>query len=157
MKGKFIVVQASLKDIFELRHKVLRPDLPKSSAMFEGDDELFTYHFAVYKTRSDRIIGKPLCCASFKLDRLNRRDSYRLRGMATDKNWQRRGLGSLLISHAEKFIASKSGIKLFWCNARSSAVKFYYDRGWRAFSEEFEIKGVGPHFKMLKELECETV
>ncbi len=156
MKGKFVVVQASLKDIFELRHKVLRPDLPKSSAMFEGDYELFTYHFAVYKTRNGNPIGKALCCASFKLDRLNRKDSYRLRGMATDEKWQGRGLGSLLISHAESFISNKTGIKLFWCNSRSSAVKFYYERGWRAFSEEFEIKGVGPYFKMLKELKCET-
>lgn len=152
MNGKFTVVQVSLKDIFHLRHDILRPGLPKESALFDGDYELFTYHFAVYKTRNGRIVGKPLCCASFKLDTLNKRDSYRLRGMATDKNWQGRGLGSLLMSHAESFIANKTGVKLFWCNARSSAVKFYYDRGWRAFSEEFEIKGVGPHHKMKKEL-----
>lgn len=152
MKGKFIVQQVSLSDIFELRHKVLRPGLPKESAVFKGDYELFTYHFAVYKTRNGNPVGKALCCATFSLDSLNKNDAYRLRGMATEENWQSRGLGSLLITHAEVLVAERSGVKLFWCNARSCAVKFYYKQDWRCFSDEFEIKGVGPHHKMSKQL-----
>jgi len=156
MEKKFVVKVVSLADIFDLRHRVLMPGKPKQSVMFEGDYELFTLHFGLFEVDdTGDSMGEPLCCASFVLTPVSqKKDAYRLRGMATDEAWQSKGLGKMLLDYAECYIVENKGIKVFWCDARSGkAVKFYYEKaGWRCFSDEFEVKGVGPHHKMMKEV-----
>ena len=71
----------------------------------------------------------------------------RLRGMAVDKEEQHRGLGSRLMERVRDFL-NRNQFKKIWCNARTPAVPFYQKHGLEICSEEFEIEGIGPHFKM---------
>ncbi len=152
----FTVKIVSLADIFDLRYRILRDGKPKTEAIFEGDYEVFTLHFALYKEEGGVAVGEPLSCATFIFHPVHiaRGDAYRLRGMATDTQWQGKGLGKMLLDYAEDYIVKNMGVKRFWCTARSGdAVKFYHDKvGWRAISDEFEIKGVGPHHYMMKDV-----
>lgn len=36
-----------------------------------------------------------------------------------------------------------------WCDARSAAVDFYKKLGFETVSVEFEVPGIGPHYKMI--------
>jgi predicted GNAT family N-acyltransferase len=76
---------------------------------------------------------------------------YQLRGMATDINFGGKGYGSKLIEFAVDYI-KKTDARYLWCNARTSAVKFYQKLGFEPVSEEFEIDGVGPHYEMILNL-----
>ncbi len=39
---------------------------------------------------------------------------------------------------------------MWWCNARSTAIRFYEKNGWRIVSDEFIIEKYGPHRRMVK-------
>ena len=70
-----------------------------------------------------------------------------MRGMATEPEARRRGAGSAvltaLIDHARE-----NGATLVWCNARIGARTLYERAGFAVVSEQFEIDGIGPHYRM---------
>ncbi len=74
---------------------------------------------------------------------------YRLRGMATDTNFQGQGYGEKVILKAFEVLGSKR-CDLLWCNARLRAIPFYTKLGFQAVGEVFEIEGIGPHKVMYK-------
>ncbi|RZK57701.1 MAG: GNAT family N-acetyltransferase [Pedobacter sp.] len=76
---------------------------------------------------------------------------YQLRGMATDTPFLGKGYGKQLVEFAVAYI-KKTNAQYIWCNARTSAVKFYEKLGFELVSEEFEIAGVGPHYEMILNL-----
>jgi GNAT superfamily N-acetyltransferase len=78
--------------------------------------------------------------------------AWQLRGMATDPDFRGAGVGTRLLAHAEAALAKRSDFRQIWCNARSAAVGFYRKQGWTVVSDEFQIPGVGPHYKMTKTL-----
>ena len=80
------------------------------------------------------------------------RPAYRLRGMAVDPAFHRRGIGRLLLQLLESRVLESGYTTLLWCNARTPAVPFYKSMGWKVVSEEFDIPTAGPHFVMIKEL-----
>ena len=41
---------------------------------------------------------------------------------------------------------------IIWCNARIIALDFYKSLGFKINGKEFNIKDIGPHFKMWKSL-----
>lgn len=133
--------------IIDLRHEILRPGYPRDSAFFDGDDEPSTLHFVAYNAQKP---DQPICCASYYLNNWEGTPAYQLRGMATAKDFQKRGIGKALTSFAEDLIEKEKGINIFWCNARIEAVRFYEGQGWTCSGEEFFMKGVGPHIKMTK-------
>jgi GNAT superfamily N-acetyltransferase len=135
--------------IIPLRHEILRPGRGVEAAQFDGDKEPTTFHFAATLTG---ISGEPICCVSYMKVDYEGKPAYQLRGMATAKTHQGKGIGKRLVEFAEKVITSNTGIKLFWCNARSEAVGFYEKIGWEKVGEEFSIPDVGPHFIMIKEI-----
>jgi GNAT superfamily N-acetyltransferase len=137
--------------IIELRHKVLRPGLPLETARFEGDELPSTFHFALEYPVPPIETANTVCCVSFMLNPFRGETAYQLRGMATDPEHQKKGFGSVLLEVAESVVA-KTGIQLFWCNARIVAVPFYKKHGWQVVGDVFEIKGVGQHYVMTKKL-----
>jgi predicted GNAT family N-acyltransferase len=143
------VKQIESKDTIELRHKVLRANYDVSTCHYEGDDSEGTFHLGAF------IDDKLASIASFYLDnhpKIDETYQFRLRGMATLKEYQGQGLSSALLKTAFPLI-KQNHIKTLWCNARTSATGFYKKVGFEVVSDEFEVPDIGPHFVMIKDIE----
>ena len=136
------VIAAS--ETIPLRHAILRNGRPMESARFPGDDEPTTRHFGAYRG------GELLAVASLFAVTMPGRPgepAFQLRGMATSPEAQGTGLGKLLLRAATEFAREKRA-RLLWCNARVSASGFYRKLGFEIIGDEFDIPGIGPHFRM---------
>ncbi|WP_179414461.1 GNAT family N-acetyltransferase [Mucilaginibacter sp. E4BP6] len=78
-------------------------------------------------------------------------NGYQLRGMATLAKYRGKGFGKLIVDYAVNYLQQKQA-DYIWCNARKVASKFYQDSGFEIISDEFEIKGIGPHYVMRRKL-----
>src|SRR6185436_17137855 len=112
-------LEVSVEDIIPLRHEILRPGMPVTSAHFDGDRDAMTYHFATYIKEYPE---EPICCVSYMYTQYGTEAAYQLRGMATTKHYQKQGIGKQLTDFAEQYIREGRNIHLFWCNARVSAI-----------------------------------
>jgi GNAT superfamily N-acetyltransferase len=137
---------AKMEDVIDLRHVVLREGLPRSEAIFKGDELPTSHHFAAFAD------GKCVGCATFHLNEWEGRPAYQLRGMATDSGFRSGGIGTALLELAEETLRKAGPIRQLWCNARTPALNFYKKQGWKVVSEEFFIPTAGPHFRMIKTL-----
>jgi len=97
---------------YEIRKDVLRDGISLTEKM-DGDFDETTFHLGVFV---DDVLA---CVATFM-----QHDSphfygvqYRLRGMATHKNYQHKGLGKIILAKAEQLLAKKK-VDVLWCNAR---------------------------------------
>src|SRR5205823_13425096 len=72
---------------------------------------------------------------------------WRGRGMATKAPARARGAGAAVLA-ALLDHARAEGARSVWCNVRTPARSLYERAGFRAVSEEFELPGIGPHFRM---------
>ena len=134
--------------ILELRHKVLRHGKPFESCFYEEDRIASTIHLAAIV--KDTIVS----CATFYSEKNNdiaHKNSFRLRGMATEEKFRKKGFGKLLLKTAEKIISEKGSNNL-WCNARIKAVPFYLSCGYKIFGQIFDIQDIGPHYMMYKNI-----
>jgi predicted GNAT family N-acyltransferase len=140
---KFIALELTLP----LRSKILRNGMPLTQCEFPTDKIDGAFHLAYY------INDEITTIASFfpKNYRDKEQSGYQLRGMATDTPFLGKGFGKTLIEFAVTYI-KKTDAPYIWCNARSSAVKFYQKLGFELVSDEFQIAGVGPHYEMILNL-----
>ena len=134
--------------ILELRHKVLRHGKPFESCFYKEDRIVSTIHLA-------GVIGNTIVsCATFYSEKNNHiahKNSFRLRGMATEEKFRKKGFGKLLLKTAEKIICDKGSNNL-WCNARIKAVPFYLSCGYKIIGQLFDIQNIGPHYMMYKNI-----
>ncbi|MEI6865892.1 GNAT family N-acetyltransferase [Flavicella sp.] len=136
----------SVCETYEIRKDVLRENIQLTEKM-DGDFDKDTIHLGAF-------INKELgCVASFMQhdSDLFTGSQYRLRGMATHKKHQYKGLGKTILMEAEKFLLTKH-VGLLWCNARVFSLKFYEKSGYKRIGKEFDVEFVGLHFVMYKEL-----
>ena len=145
------ISRVAVGQIIGLRHRILRAGLPFEAAQFPGDDEASTWHVGVFYPLADEKAAL-VSAASFMLNSYKEEPAWQLRGMATDTAYQGRGFGGKLLACAEVAILKQSKARLFWCNARVPAVRFYERQGWIVDSEEFDIPTAGPHRRMFKNL-----
>ena len=140
---------AEASELIDLRRLILRPGLPRELAMFPGDDDPSTRHFAAEEDGA--IVG----CVTLHLNRWNDEPAWQLRGMAVAPSHQRQGIGAQLVAAVERSILeSGSNLpRLLWCNARVPAVGFYERQGWEVASDVFDVSHAGPHVKMVRRLE----
>lgn len=131
---------------YPVRQPVLRPGLPVSSCIFEGDDLDTTAHFGIYI--DDELAGI-LSVFKTKNALFVNEAQFQIRGMAILPEHQKKGLGDKLLQKAEDYIKSNNG-QLVWCNARELAVGFYKKAGYTTIGNTFVIKGVGVHYVMYK-------
>ena len=141
-----LIRAATLPEVIDLRHKVLRAGLPRESAKFTGDDLPTTRHFAAF------LASQAVCCATFHCNTWNNQPAWQLRGMATDESFRGQGIGRQLLNFAEAELFRQSPIRMLWCNARAPALRFYQSVGWTIASEIFDIPTAGPHYRMCKPL-----
>ena len=136
------------KKIRLLRHKVLRKGKPFSTTSYNRDKDKNTIHLACIE--KNRIVT----CATFYPEKTNLIDSknaYRLRGMATDENYRRKGYGKKIMEQSFIELTNKK-CDLLWCNARIRALEFYKSIGFKTKGEKFNIGDIGDHYYMYKRL-----
>ena len=132
-----------------LRHSELRKGQDFSTTSYLEDYEVDTFHMACI------VDEKIVTCASFypeKSIKIISDNAYRLRGMATASNFQRKGYATDLMSESFKEL-KKRDCDMVWCNARLVAVDFYKSAGFNIIGEIFDIEAIGPHYYMYKEID----
>ena len=132
-----------------LRHSELRKGQDFSTTSYLKDYEEDTFHMACI------VDDKIVTCATFypeKSIKIKSDNAYRLRGMATDSNFQRKGYARNLMNESFKEL-KKRDCDMVWCNARLVAVDFYKSAGFNIIGEIFDIEAIGPHYYMYKEID----
>ena len=128
------VRKISAEDTLALRHRVLWPEKSVDFCRLEEDDA--SLHFGAF------VAGKLVCVASvFVTD-----DVARLRKFATSPEYQGQGIGSNLLKVIISQLQS-TGVIVFWCDARESALSVYKRIGMAEQGERF-YKGDIPYYKM---------
>jgi GNAT superfamily N-acetyltransferase len=135
------IAPASTADVIDLRHQVLRAGLPRDTAHFDGDNESTTRHWVA--RRADQIVGIVTVVARPFPD--GDGPAWQLRGMAVHPSHQRVGIGAALLRVVEDAVAEP-----MWCNARTTAQRFYASHGWQAVGDTFDIPTAGPHVRMVR-------
>lgn len=137
------------KETYLVRHPVLRPGRPIETCVFDGDDLETTFHLGIYNDK--KLIG---VCSFFKSNQplINKNYQYQLRGMAILSDYQKLGLGKLILTHGESMLKQQK-IETIWCNAREKATVFYKKNNYSIIGDAFNIEGIGLHYVMFKTLE----
>ena len=131
-----------------LRHSELRKGQDYSTTSYLKDYEEGTFHMACI------VDDKIVTCATFyaqKSMKIKSNNAYRLRGMATDSQFQRKGYARNLMLESFKEL-KKRDCDMVWCNARLVAVNFYESLGFKITGDLFNIEAIGPHYYMYKEI-----
>ncbi|WP_394223157.1 GNAT family N-acetyltransferase [Alteromonas gracilis] len=124
----------SWEQTIPLRQSVLWPNKPPEFCHVDGDTDAI--HFGAFTN------GQLVCVASVYI----KSDKARLRKFATKTDYQGQGIGSQML----KFIIhslKNTVVKLFWCDARESALSFYQRFGMQPYGERFYKANVS-YFKM---------
>ena len=146
---KVNIRKVEAKKVRPLRHSELRKGQDFSTTSYIEDYEAGTFHMACI------VAEKIVTCASYypeKSIKIKSNRAYRLRGMATDSNFQRKGYASDLMQESFKEL-KKRDCDMVWCNARLGAVDFYKSSGFKITGEIFDIAEIGPHYYMYKEID----
>ena len=145
---KVNITKVDADKVRTLRHSELRKGQDFSTTSYIEDYEAGTFHMACI------VDEKIVTCASYypeKSIKIKSKRAYRLRGMATDSNFQRKGYASDLMQESFKEL-KKRDCDMVWCNARLGAVDFYKSVGFKIIGEIFDIAEIGPHYYMYKEI-----
>jgi len=144
--GPFKIRRCSFEEYFPIRDLIIRPHgLPKEKE-FPGDRDPETLHYGLFE-RANIHAGCTLIKSTWE-----GRPARRLRGMGVSNELRGKGLGKKLWHFAENDIGQKNDCTLFWCDAREGAVAFYKKLNWIVVSNIYEVPGIGPHYKMVRNL-----
>lgn len=145
---RFNIKIISAGETRNLRQLTLRQHQPAEELVYPGDDAEETVHFGLFC--DDELAG----IASIYKDKLKGNDeteSWRLRGMATSEKFRGKGFGKELMETCLDHIKKHDG-KLLWCNARTTAEKFYEKFGMKRTGDVFYPEDLGPHVVMVMSL-----
>lgn len=140
----------SAVETIDLRSRVLRPGQNKEVCHYPEDNLPSSFHLGVLV--KNRIVCNGTFLQQGHAHFLKASLPYRLRGMATDPEFQGQGLGKNLLAKALRELQEKK-CDLLWFNARTSAEIFYQKLNFAVIGDIFDIPGVGPHKVMFKWLE----
>jgi GNAT superfamily N-acetyltransferase len=147
MRDDVSITVVPVDSIVDLRWRVLRAGLARETALFDGDREAETRHFAA--SADGAMIG---CCTILQRPWQDQ-PAWQLRGMAIEPAWQGRGVGQKLLAEVDRYVLAHPHSLHLWCNARVPAKGFYERLGWKVESEVFEVPTAGPHVKMSRRLQ----
>jgi predicted GNAT family N-acyltransferase len=140
--------EANINEIIDLRWRILRGGLPRTTAIFPLDEDPTTHHFGAFVKATGENVG----CASFSRREWEGKSAWQLRGMAVSDELRGQGIGTRMLELAESVLRGENFSNQLWCNARTPATPFYEKLGWKRVGEEFHIETAGPHYKMIKTL-----
>ena len=132
---KVNITKVDAEKVRALRHSELRKGQDFSTTSYLKDYEEDTFHMACI------VDEKIVTCATFypeKSSKLKSDNTYRLRGMATDSDFQRKGYATDLMNESFKELKNRD-CDMVWCNARLVAVDFYKSSGFKITGEIFDI------------------
>ena len=134
------------EETYSIRKEVLRKniDLPY---MLEGDFDDETFHLGAFA--NDKLVS--IATFTRKNKYFWKGAHYQLRGMASLEDSRGQGYGKALIQKAEQLLKSKN-ISVIWCNARVESLGFYKSMGYSILGNEFDVKKIGKHYLMFKEI-----
>ena len=145
------VEKISAADTLSIRQQVLRPNWTIDQCNFEGDQSETTFHIGAFKDGELIGIATMMRVSSAELAAIDT-DQYRLRGMAVLPGYRDQGIGRSILDECIAEVRRRE-CKLFWCNARIKAARFYTAAGFSKTSETtFDVPGAGLHFLMFKQL-----
>lgn len=147
LKSNFIIKKISSEETRNLRHLILRPNQKPEELVYPGDDDFQSVHFGLFTDNElegiASLYNEPMTGESNDY-------SWRLRGMATSEKFRGTGFGRELMNECIAHIKSNNG-KIFWCNARTTAEKFYEKFGMKRIGGVFHPEGLGEHVVMMVE------
>lgn len=139
---KYEVRRILPRQTWALRSAVLWPEkTPDSSCSMDVDEAAGVVHFGVMSQ------GEVLSIGTFmpqKHPNLPGAIGMRLRAMATHPDHRGKGLGRMLIRHAEQHFRS-GGEGGIWADARKVALGFYGGLEWEVTGPFYEVPKRGPH------------
>ena len=142
------IISIDAEKIRPLRHAELRKGQDFSTTSYLRDHDAETFHMACM------VDSNVVTCATFypeKTDKISAKNAYRLRGMATDSSFRRKGYARDLMKKSFQKL-KLFGADILWCNARLVAISFYESLGFKIIGEIFNIEGIGLHYYMYKEI-----
>lgn len=143
-----LIKEIPSKETYIVRQPVLRKGKPIESCVFEGDDLDTTHHFGLYSDKD--LIG--IISLFTKINTtFAEKNQGQIRGMAVLDTHQKKGIGEALVKHCERYCL-ENDTDLIWFNARTAAVGFYKKMDYQTVGEAFDIKDVGEHYLMYKQL-----
>lgn len=134
--------------LYGIRHSVLRPHQAMENCKYETDNGDGAFHVGAFNQ------GMLISVVSFCLENypgFTIEKQYRLRAMATSKDFQNLGAGRLLVNYAESLIKEQD-INFLWCKGRTTVQGYYSKLGFKVHGEVFDYPPIGPHIIMYKEL-----
>jgi predicted GNAT family N-acyltransferase len=137
-------------DTWPLRRRVLRPHQEGEAVVLPGDDDARAAHLGA-RDDEGAIVGVASVMPETCPWAPERRDTWRLRGMATAEGHRGAGIGSELLRAAVAHVHAQGGT-LVWCNARVGALAFYEREGFVVAGERYVDPELGPHVPMQREL-----
>lgn len=126
---------------------MLRPDGVAADAVWPGDDDPDTAHFAA--SAEGAGVGGGASLLRQPAPEAPTEPAWRLRGMATAPKGRGVGVGRRVLAAVVAHVADRGG-GLLWCNARLVAAEFYRGAGFTAYSEIWDEPGIGPHIRMRR-------
>jgi ribosomal protein S18 acetylase RimI-like enzyme len=130
-----------------LRHLVLWPHIEKSEdCVIDIDTREDAIHLAAFDGERIVSIGSLFQMDSAKIDF---KQQYRLRAMATHPDYRGMNAGRILVEYALDHLNTR-GVQVLWCDAREIAVGFYESIGFEKLPEKYDIPKIGPHYFMWK-------
>ena len=129
---------------YEIRKKVLWPHIKNGDYSMSADKHPDTFHLGTFLDKKIISIGTFINDNNSKF---NCNLQYRLRAMATDKNYRKIGAGKKLFLKAIDILKQKK-INLLWCDARLIAIPFYKSVKMRSLPSSYYIPNIGEHKTM---------
>lgn len=130
------------KETWPLRSAVLWPEKqPDATCSLPVDEEPGVFHLGVIS--EGIVVGIGTFMPQNHPD-LPGSVGHRLRAMATHPGHRGRGVGCMLIRHAEAQLR-EAGFGGVWADARKVALGFYASLGWEVTGPFYEVPKRGPH------------
>lgn len=145
---EFKVEEISAEETYELRSNVLRKGKEIVEKEWKQDKWPGCFHLGLFHEK--KLIGV-LTAFPNPFSGMMASFPYQFRGMAIDPEYQGQGAGKALLDGLIEALSNRNA-DFLWCNARSKALKFYTNYGFKKHGLEFIIEGVGPHYKCYMRL-----
>jgi GNAT superfamily N-acetyltransferase len=144
------IVETDAASTRALRRSVLRPSWPPDAAM-HGDDNLDAVHLGAFA--AGELVAACLILPLPYPRRPDVENAWQLRGMAAEPFHRNRGVGARLLA-ATVGTARGRGGRLMWCEARTSALRFYAQHGFAVDGPEYLHSESGiPHHLMFRTID----
>ncbi|WP_086929771.1 GNAT family N-acetyltransferase [Agarilytica rhodophyticola] len=141
------IIKINPEQTYPLRQKILRPGRPLATCFFQGDEQAKHFGYTIDNT----LVGI-LSLYEEDIPGQEVKGGWRIRGVAVDQEFRRRGIASALLNIAQDVVISEQG-HFLWCNARVNVSSLYLEHGFFIDGDKFAIEGVGEHFRMIKTLD----